>query len=460
MNNRVAILVGLLSLLSIILRNQLLFLVSIFLWLVIGVAYLWARYCLVNLSYRRYLSQDRVYLNEEADLHMEIINAKPLPLPWLRIDDLMPLSINVASQMVTEEEDGQHRRLVTVMGMRWYERVVRRYRIRGLHRGLWHFGPAQLRSGDIFGFDIQRLVDETPTDLLVYPRIVPLTALGLPARHPLGDQQSPRRVIEDPLRMMGVRDYVQGDNFRHIHWKASARSFQLQTKVFDPSSSRPVAIFLNVSTAAYFNEGFDWNLREFGITAAASLARQLWLEAYTVGLFVNSAIPGRLQHIRIRPRQHPEHLEQILAALARIEDTRGRWPLERILQLEAPGLPYGATIVIITAVLTPEMEQTLLDLRRREYAVVLLTLGPAKPSKYLPNIQHQHLGGLEEWFALESLAVNAEELRSVRMVLSSLPTTSVDKQSGDEQSAVRQSGGEQLAANPQLRSPVAEEHTS
>ncbi|MCB0110275.1 MAG: DUF58 domain-containing protein, partial [Caldilineaceae bacterium] len=275
----------------------------------------------------------------------------------------------------------------------------------------WQLGPAQIRSGDIFGFDIRRLIDETPTELLVYPRIVPITALGLPARHPLGDQHSPRRVIEDPLRMMGVRDYVQGDNFRYIHWKASARSLNLQTKVFDPSANRPVAIFLNVSTATYFSEGYDWNLREFGITAAASLARQLWLDSYTVGLFVNTAIAGRLQHIRIRPRQHPEHLEQILAALARIDDIRGRWPLERILQLEAPSLPYGATLVVITALLTAEMEQTLLDLRRREYAVVLLTVGEAKPSTYLPNIQHRHLGGREEWFALESLAVDAGDMR-------------------------------------------------
>lgn len=408
MNNRATILVGALTILSIILRNQLLFLVSIFLWLVIGVAFLWARYCLVNLTYRRHLGRDRLYLGEETDLQMEIVNAKPLPLPWLRIDDLMPLSINVASQMVTEEADGEHRRLVTVLGMRWYERVVRRYRIRGLQRGLWHFGPAQLRSGDIFGFDIRRFIDETPTDLLVYPRIVPVTALGLPARHPLGDYRSSRRVIEDPLRMMGVRDYAQGDNFRHIHWKASARSLNLQTKVFDPSASRPVAFFLNISTAHYFNEGYDWNLREFGITATASLARQLWIDAYTVGLFVNTAVPGGLQHIRVRPRQHPDQLVQMLTALARIDDIRGRWPLERILQLEAPTLPYGATVVVVTAILTPQIELTLLDLRRREYAVVLLTLGAAHPSSYLPNIQHQHLGGLEEWLALETMAVTGD----------------------------------------------------
>ncbi len=437
MSKRVAILVGLLTLLSLFLRSQLLFLVSVFLWIVLGVAYLWARYCLVNLSYRRHLAAPRIYLGEETDLHMEIVNAKPLPLPWLRIDDMMPLTINVTSQQTEEETDGEHRRLVTVLGLRWYERVIRRYRVRGLRRGDWRFGPAQLRSGDIFGFDIRRMIDETPTRLLVYPRIVPVTALGLPARHPLGDRRNVRRVIEDPLRLMGVREYVQGDNFRHIHWKASARSHELQTKVFDPSASRPVALFLNVSTATYFNEGFDWHLREFGITAAASVGRQLWLDGFAVGLFVNSAVPGTMQHIRIYPRQHPEQLEQMLSALARIEDARGRWPLARLLQLEAPRLPYGATIVIITALLDDALEQTLLDLQRREYAITLLTLGAAAPSGHLPNIHHHHLGGVEEWLALEQLAITGAAGTGID---SSMPPTAVEQPGAAVPAAGRQEG--------------------
>lgn len=404
MNRQVALLVGGLTILSIMLRSQLLFVISTFLWLVLGVSWLWARYCLVALTYRRQLGATRLYFGEETDLHMEIVNAKPLPLPWLRIDDLLPNAITLTSQHVTEEEaGGEQRRLVTVLALRWYERVIRRYRIRGNQRGAWHFGPAQLRSGDLFGFEIQRLIDETPTRLLVYPRLVDVTALGLPARHPLGESASPRRVIEDPLRMMGVRDYVQGDNFRHIHWKATARSQGLQTKVFDPSASRPVALFLNVNTALTFAEGYDWELREFGITTAASVARALWIESGVVGLFANTSIPGALQHIRIRPRQHPEQLDQILTALAQIEDVRGRWTLEQLLQLEAPHLPYGATIVVITAIMTGRLLQTLIDLRRREYGVVLLTLGNQPQVKRLPNIQHHHLGAHEEWHALEKL---------------------------------------------------------
>ena len=418
MSRRAYVAIGALTLLSVLLRQELLLLISVLLWLVAGAATLWARYALVALTYRRHLGATRLYWGEETELRVEIVNAKPLPLPWLRVDDAIPASLNMTSQQLEEDESGTMRRLVTVLSLRWYERVIRRYRIRATQRGVWSLGPAQLRSGDIFGFDIRRLIDETPATVLVFPRIVPVTALGLPARYPLGDLQTPRRVVEDPLRLMGVREYVQGDNFRHIHWKATARNQSLQTKLFDPSSSQPIAFFLNINTAETFSDGYDLPLREFAITVAASLARHFWLEKKPVGLYSNTLIPGTLQHIRLRPRYHPEQLEQLLVALAQIADVRGRWPLEVLLQMEAASLPYGATVVVITAVLNQRLEQTLLDLRRREYAVVLLTLGEAVWQRPSPNIQYHHLpahlavpndglypglSGHEDWNVIETI---------------------------------------------------------
>ena len=418
MSRRAYVTIGALTLLSVLLRQELLLLISVLLWLVAGAATLWARYALVALTYRRHLGATRLYWGEETELRVEIVNAKPLPLPWLRVDDAIPASLNMTSQQLEEDESGTMRRLVTVLSLRWYERVIRRYRIRATQRGVWQLGPAQLRSGDIFGFDIRRLIDETPATVLVFPRIVPVTALGLPARYPLGDMQTPRRVVEDPLRLMGVREYVQGDNFRHIHWKASARNQSLQTKLFDPSSSQPIAFFLNINTAETFSDGYDLPLREFAITVAASLARHFWLEKKPVGLYSNTLIPGTLQHIRLRPRYHPEQLEQLLVALAQIADVRGRWPIETLLQMEAASLPYGATVVVITAVMSQRLEQTLLDLRRREYAVVLLTLGEAVWQRPSPNLQYHHLpaqlavpndglypglSGHEDWNVIETI---------------------------------------------------------
>ena len=145
MSRRTALAIGAVTLLSVILRQELLLLISVLLWLVAGAASLWARYCLVALTYRRHLGTPRLHWGEETDLRLEIVNAKPLPLPWLRIDDAIPASLQMTSQQLAEEEDGAMRRLVTVLSLRWYERVIRRYRVQGTQRGVWNFGPAEFR---------------------------------------------------------------------------------------------------------------------------------------------------------------------------------------------------------------------------------------------------------------------------------------------------------------------------
>ena len=49
--------------------------------------------------------------------------------------------------------------------------------------------------------------------LLVYPKVVPLERLGLPASSPFGDVPVRRQwLFEDPMRTVGVREYRPGDN--------------------------------------------------------------------------------------------------------------------------------------------------------------------------------------------------------------------------------------------------------
>ena len=446
MNRLSYIFIALIILIAAWLRNELLLLIGVIMALLAAASYLWTHYCMSALSYERRFTSSRLYLGEETDLFVQITNAKPLPLPWLRIDDDVPNGINMTStgfkmpfvveasaassktsepptaqeEATSKDDEGEitlrgtrrgKRQLVTVLGMRWYERVTRRYRLRGERRGAWTFGPARLRSGDIFGFSIRHRNDEDTHEILVYPRIVPVTALGLPARHPLGDFRSPRRIMEDPLRIMSVRDYAQGDNFRYIHWKASARrqgvagegSIGLQTKVFEPSASLPVALFLNINTQQTPAYGFDPELREFAISAAASLAKHVWQEGRSVGLFCNASDLGRIGHIRLMPRRSADQLTLILTALTRIDDGWARWTIEKLLQIEAGNLPFGATIVVVTPVLTLSLRQTLIDLGRRGYGVVLLTIGDARLQYPIPNIQSHHLGGEEEWHALAQL---------------------------------------------------------
>lgn len=397
------------------LRQSQLLLVALLLVIVGITAHVWAHYCLTAVTYQRRFNRTHLFHGDELELSLEIINAKPLPLAWLITVDSYPTACQLLTGSWVASSSPRRRLLVNTLSLRWYERVTRHYRLRAIRRGVYEFGPVQLSSGDIFGFSTQRTVHETSQHIVIYPRYVPLTVLGLPAFHPFGDYRTPRRVLDDPLQMMGVRDYVPGDSFRHIHWKASARRRDLQTKVFEPSASRPFAIFLDSRTSPYANEGLDRELLELAVTTTASLVHWAWQTGHPVGLYVNSVTRASRERICLRPQKNAAQFERILEALAWMEED-GLWRISTVLHMEAKSLPYGTTIVVVTPMVSGRLQQLLHDLQRQGYGITLISIGDRPMGNWeseklhdtnLPisqslNLHHYHIER-QIWHELESL---------------------------------------------------------
>jgi len=208
---------------SLVTRSPLLFLIGVIVSFVAFTSWLWGRYCLAGVSYARRFDTLRLFLGEETEFWIELINAKPLPLPWLRAEDDFPQDLPIVRTDTRLSTRPRHRLLTNVYSLRWYEKVRRRYRLRGERRGVYHIGPAHIASGDLFGFRRRRLLVPDMQTVLVYPKIVPVQQLSLAVARPLGDYGSERRILDDPLQVAGARDYQPGDNVRYLHWKATAR---------------------------------------------------------------------------------------------------------------------------------------------------------------------------------------------------------------------------------------------
>jgi uncharacterized protein (DUF58 family) len=380
MNPRLAaLLVALLLLVTLAVRVPALYLLDALVLLMMGASALWGRYCLSAVTYARQFGATRLFCGEETDLWIELVNAKPLPLPWLNITDEVAREAAIhgpASGLELQpSSDPQRRLLVNTLSVRWYERVRRHYRVRFNQRGLFDFGPVVLSSGDLFGFRTRYLDLALRERLIVYPKIVPLTHLPLPAARPLGDYALRRRVTADPLRLAGTRDYQPGDNPRHLHWKATARRGILQTKLFDPSAAHQVLIFLNTHTLDYAFAGVVADYLETGIVVAASLANAALDARYPVGLFTNGASRESQRRVRLPASRHTAQLIHILEVLAQLSPLAFQ-SFEDVVRLESASLPYGATLLIITAVVTAGLLSALLDARAQGHPVVLIFIQP------------------------------------------------------------------------------------
>ncbi len=399
-------LIALILLLSVILRQPLLFLLGLLLVLVAAAARLWREACLVEVTYRRRFGATRLQFGEETDLVIDIVNRKPLPLAWLKVEDEFPEEVELLTGRLHPSSIARRAYLTNLLALRWYERVQRRYRIRAPQRGVFTFGPATVRSGDIFGFAVREEQMGGYDEIIVYPKILPIDRLGLPAQQPFGDARALRRLMEDPLRLMGVRAYAPGDSFRHIHWKATARTGQLQTKVYDPTTTLALLIFLNVETTELAFYGIDAEAFEFAVSAAASIASYALEVGYQVGLYANTGVGNSLRAVRLPPDRSPERLPDLLETLARLTYVR-LLQFDELLQAEAGNLPYGATVVAITPVVTTATAETLLDLRQAGHPLALLTLGDRITAPDLPGIATIYLGGSDRWRWLRSLDVAA-----------------------------------------------------
>jgi uncharacterized protein (DUF58 family) len=173
-------------------------------------------------------------------------NRKPLPLPWLEVGDEFPEGLVELGRVLAPLERIGRATLRLTLALAGYQRLQRRYRLLAVERGVYHLGPTTLRARDPFGMATSQADVETPATLIVRPLVTSMERLNLPSVAPFGEHRSSTRLLDDPLRVSGIRDYAPGDEPRRIHWKATARAGALQSKIYDPSTRQALMIFLDL----------------------------------------------------------------------------------------------------------------------------------------------------------------------------------------------------------------------
>jgi uncharacterized protein (DUF58 family) len=234
---------------------------------------------------------------------------------------------------------------------------------------------------------------------MVYPKVVPLAGFGLSSKRPIGEVRMTYRLFEDPTRIGGVRPYERGDPLNRVHWRATARTGELHSKVYEPSTVIGATILLDFHQES-FPKRNEPHRSELAVTAAASLANAVYELGQQVGLVTgghdaadrvrregwSDEAPSRRAarqsagmletSDRLRPqivatRRGPEQLMRILTTLARVELSDGL-QFAQLVQEADSRLPRDATVVALLTTVTRESAIALGNLRRRGFAVTAL----------------------------------------------------------------------------------------
>ncbi|RLT34645.1 MAG: DUF58 domain-containing protein [Chloroflexi bacterium] len=367
-----------------------------------GVGWLWSAFSLYGLHYRRHFAEVRGFQGEEIGLTLEVQNRKFLPLTWLTVQDIFPTELPMRETAISFNAATNQGELRTFWMPNAFQRISRHFTIRCAARGFHKYGPAQVETGDGFGFfnRAARFPDEQ--FLIVYPRIYSVAEMALPAKNPFGALRAHGHLHEDPLRTVGVRAWASGDSPRRIHWKATARHQELLSRVYEPSKEQQILIFLNVATLERHWLGTVPELQERTISVAASLACVAAEQRLPVGLIANGTLPGSDQPLRLLPGRNPQQLTRILELLAAVTPFASD-PIEQLLLKEAPRLNWGTTIVVVTAIAHEALLAALLELAAAGRLVVLCTLAEQPPTQYLRGVTVYHLPHLIDDLILPQL---------------------------------------------------------
>lgn len=309
---------------------------------------------------------------EQVDLRLAATNRSRLPAPWVVMDLELPGGLSSA---------GSHRAVADLAGRSSSSAT---FRITTEQRGRYHIGPPQARIGDVFGIRPAETTRRAGATLTVLPNVVPVQRLDLPARSPLAMLASPRSLLEDQTAVVGVREYVQGDPLRRVHWTATAASGHLVVKQYLRAESRDTMVCLDLHRSGYPRGRIQRAQEQAIIVTASVLSHTIGVLGLPAGLLVGSWAEDVAAPFQVPPRDSREHLHELLVLLALAEAHHGA-ALPALLAHARRALAIGTTLVIVTGRVSEELPAHLVHLRRSGVdTAVILVAAPEERREIAP----------------------------------------------------------------------------
>jgi uncharacterized protein (DUF58 family) len=111
-------------------------------------------------------------------------------------------------------------------------------------RGVVVSGPLLVDRGDPLGLALRTLNTGQSAELYVRPRAVDLPEIGASLARSVDGPQADT-MMEGTLAFHALRDYVPGDELRHVHWRASAHAGKLVVKQHVDTAHAALAVVLD-----------------------------------------------------------------------------------------------------------------------------------------------------------------------------------------------------------------------
>lgn len=245
-------------------------------------------------------------LSDPNEVTLSVQNRSPLQLFLTAVDELPP--------------QFQERNFALRMTLRPGERTDLRFELRPLTRGIYPFGDTHLFARTDLGLIERRFTFEHPQEVAVYPSVVQMRRYELMAFRDVARDTGIKKVrrLGHSYEFEQIKNYVEGDDYRSINWKASGRRASLMVNQYEDERSQQVFCLLDKSRV--MNMPFDGlSLLDYAVNTALTISNIALKKQDRVGLFSFSDALGAT----LPAERGAQQLRRILDALYREQERTG-----------------------------------------------------------------------------------------------------------------------------------------
>ncbi len=319
-----------------------------------------SRSVLLSISRGSEERKKEIYVNDELEITIFLKNEERRPV-LIEVHDLLPSMVEVI--------EGSNRKVIKLEGN---ERKEMSYKISCPITGKIDIGPIKVRYRDPLDFFSKEVDFGEEMILRVLPQTQEMQSVDIHpsyTKHWLGDIKS--KNIGIGSEFFSLREYHIGDEIRNINWKATAKHFEPFTNEYEGEKSGDVILVVDgykkgmVGTERY-------NSLRVSIDAAASLASSILSARNRLGLIVSGEYMNW-----VYPGTGKNHYHKVMANLTQFEKG-GSWDLEGVRMLLEDFFPRKSLIIFISPLTIMEFTETIIDLARKEYDVMVISPNPLK----------------------------------------------------------------------------------
>jgi|GEM_PF-1553236 len=295
------------------------------LFLIVG---LFSAYLIINYFYDKYIGKHFYIVNDRQtvrlfpgdDANLRIVFQNNLIIPYINGTFEFQLDNNVTSDKHVTKIDKQIQTYEVPLSVISRGKTVLSIPIVANSRGVARLRNIQYQLPHLFNFDKLRLKYQAyfSLEFIVFPKILPVERTKQMFEILPGDEYTNFSPYEDILSPLGTRAYTYSDPFQRINWKATAKTQQLQTNVYEKTIDKSYFFIVNLTDERMKGQNIMSPYLEELLSFVAYLTEQATKEKVAYEVALNARRFGDRSYIHLANGQGNAHYMNTMEMLARI----------------------------------------------------------------------------------------------------------------------------------------------